>query len=199
MSRKTLKDYIALEGRVEGVSRSKTSESRSYTSLKEDYNTKLLELVLNKIEEVYEKVNELKSRVEAIESKLETIERAIERQKKTYAQERSGSTSSVIKSVMEKMNTKGYIIASRDIPPSVRSRILDSLKKMGAKEINLGDDLIIVHPVVYDALFKNLSRISIQDPIEASELMGEAKQLFQELVRTGILFFDFKKRRWVLA
>jgi len=200
MSRKTLRDYIAVEKRGEKKApREERVESSRSREAGVEYNTKLLEELLWKVNKLYDSVNELRRKIDSIESKLEGLEKSIEKQRRRYTQERGESRSSIIKSIMEKMNSRGYIIASRDIPPSVRENVLDSLRKMGAKEINLGDDLIIVHPIVYNSLFKNLSRVSIQDPIEASELMGEAKQLFQELVRMGILFFDFKKRKWVLA
>ncbi len=190
MRKKTLNEYFTSKG----ISREKTIVE---TSGENNVTESTLKEILVALKELSVRIKSLEDRLYKIEEELKRLGSGERRRRP--AREEAGSRR-IMEIVMDKLNKQGYITASRDLlGVSNKEEVMQRLKRLGCVEISIGDDMLIVHPRVYRELTEKLKVISDQDPIEAMEKMGEAKNLFNELVRRGYLFFDFKKKRWVKA
>ncbi len=168
-----------------------------------DYLEEDEEVEISSNEEVMEVLHDIITRLEKIEVKLELIERKLDDLEAVVAREGSKrtrepkGTGSIMEVVMEKLQQQGYLSVAKELfSLKKRDQVIERLKRMGAIEIDLGDDKYLVHPRSYRIFIEKLSEIHTRDPFEAGEKLGELKPLFLELVKKGLVYFDAKEKKW---
>ncbi len=149
-------------------------------------------------EEIMEILHEILVRLEKITTMLEEIKDQIS-EKKVAEGERREKRQYIIEELMEKMREKGFLSLSKDIPQwRGKEEIIRKLKRLGAVELDAGRDVYIFHPKSYEEFKSLLDRVTVGDPMGAAEKIGKYKEVFLNMVSSGLLYFDAKSKKWAI-
>ncbi|MGC8996877.1 MAG: hypothetical protein ACP5J1_03245 [Fervidicoccaceae archaeon] len=155
-----------------------------------------------KTEEGFDSCYELEEKISKIEEKLEKIEKRLEKIEDLLEKmgEREGEKAIGIKEIEDAMRIlkeRGFIRESVDLSKTRRRKdIVERLKGLGAIEIRGSSDTYIVHPRKFEEFLKNIEEMRESDPVVVGDKLGEMKDLFNEMVRAGLVYFDVKERKW---
>jgi len=148
---------------------------------------------------VLEILADIQARLEKIEQRLERIEEAISEMKESRAAGVGKKGIEEIEEALELLKVKGFLKESTDLSKSRNRRaIIERLKGMGALEIRGSSDTYIVHPRKFEEFLKMLEETGESDPNAAGEKFGDLRELFSEMLRAGLIFFDVKEKKWKL-
>ncbi|MEM0020604.1 MAG: hypothetical protein QW039_01695 [Fervidicoccaceae archaeon] len=145
--------------------------------------------------EVLKKLEEIEQSIFAIEKRLEGLEGTIKEMKSPFSSKITDEMDEALKLLKE----RGFVRESVDLAKTKQGRrISERLRALGAIELKGSSETYLIHPRKFEELLKQIESIDESDPILASEKMKELRDLFLEMQRTGVIYFDAKERRWKL-
>jgi len=165
--------------------------------------------IISTIQEISTKINELAAqvaelreecagRLSAIERKIEELKSAIPRDTKPvreslYRRRHTPKLRQVLKELK-------FVMAS-----DARSRLGLSPHKLrveaadeGLVILEAGGDFAVLLPEAFEEFKALLSTVKSADPAEAARQVGEYSRLFQALREGGQVYYDARRRRWIL-
>ncbi|WP_272985311.1 hypothetical protein [Fervidicoccus fontis] len=150
-----------------------------------------IEEIIKRMDILEMKVSELEKKIEELREKINEIENVFGRSK-----EASGKIEQ-INMLLDKLRNKGYLKESEDLA-RVKDKdfVADRIKKLGAIEVIGTKDRYLIYPRKWKEFLEKLSSISDSDPSSAAEKIGDLKELFFELLKEGLIYFDAKNRKW---
>lgn len=155
------------------------------------------------IEQLLEKIQELEARVSRLEKAVEELKRA-----RRASRQGGGSADSQgsrrgapsgFQRALEALNDKGYVSIRSDLgrfSEDEVERVVKRVEQMGVVKLDLGEDVLLVHPRVYREFREKLQSVGERDPVACVEIFGRAGKLFNELYRRGALYYSVKEGRW---
>jgi len=140
-------------------------------------------------------LEEIEDRLGKIEARLEKIEEAMQELK--GRRQLSGTGINGMDAALKTLKERGFLREIADLSKTrEREQIVSRLKGLGAVEIKGTKDTYIVHPRKFEEFVKTLEEIDISDPDAVGEKLGELKDLFYEMLRDGLVYFDVKEKKW---
>jgi L-fucose isomerase-like protein len=151
--------------------------------------------------DILEILHDINNRLDRIETKLEKILAEISKTTITTTTEemsrKKTKSKNIVEEIMDDLRERGYIsISSRLGSFRRREEIINGLKRLGAIEVDVGEDKYLFHPMAYKEFEKMLEANRIRDEVSAAEHMGMYKEVFLRLVKNGLIYFDVKKKKW---
>lgn len=173
MSKKTLKDFWK-------------TEEEEFKKREEDL-----------CQELDEKIGRIESRLEAVEERLGKIEILLDELKERGFTKRKEVGE--IDDAMRLLKEKGFIRESKDLSKiRLKTAVVEKLKGLGAIEVRGSNDTFLVHPRKFEEFLKIMEETTESDPGGIGEKLGEMSELFNEMLRAGLIYFDIKEKRWKL-
>ncbi len=201
-SARRIDDYIAPGSRGRGPP---GQQGDREAGCPEELLARVAERAAEKVTALYltkllDEIDALRREVDALRSEVQRLARAVARSHQRRGSQGDAGGRRKGSGLAELLSKEGYILGgeARARLGYGPARLQSEAEELGAVVVELDGDLAIVDRRIFEEFLAELASVDTPDPNEAARRLGRFERLFNELRRSGRVYFDARRGYWRL-